>query len=131
VFPSQTVAPAVVAEVSMSVRYPASTTYPNASVAIDSEVIPSVLDEVVSDVAEAREMSALSPVAPETYTAEPFGIVVPVVFFTRNLTTCVLVAAVAPVIADWSMLTVDVPDAVTTDAGEVPITALTYVPAVW
>ncbi len=89
------------------------------------------MDEVVSDVAEAREMSALSPVAPETYTADPFGIVVPVVFFTRNRTTCALVAAVAPVIADWSMLIVDVPDAVTTDAGEVPITALTYVPAVW
>jgi hypothetical protein len=114
----------VVAEVSISVRYPASMTYPNASFAIASAVRPSVLDDDGSEVAEAREISALSPVAPDTYTAEPFGIVVPVVFLTRNRTTCALVAAVAPVIAAWSMVTVMavVPLA---EIGDVPTTPVT------
>jgi hypothetical protein len=114
----------VVEEVSILVRYPASMTYPNASFAIASAVRPSVLDDVGSDVAEAREISALSPVAPDTYTAEPFGIVVPVVFLTRKRTTCALVAAVAPVIAAWSMVTVMavVPLA---EIGDVPTTPVT------
>jgi hypothetical protein len=54
-------------------------------------------------------------------------IVEAVLFRTRYTVACADEAFPA-VIAVWSMLTVDVPDAVTTDAGEVPITALTYVP---
>ena len=93
-------------------------------------VSPRVFDDNGSEVAEAREISALSPVAPDTNTAEPFGIVVPVVFLTRNRTTCALMAAVAPVIAAWSIATVIavVPLA---DTGDVPTTDVTYVPAGW